>query len=264
MTTEFDPSTCSDDPLTDRVQILQRRAGHRYSLDDVLTAREALRARPAPERYADIGCGIGSVLLSVIDRADPRSLRAAAGIEAQVISYQMVCENTRRNTLPLEPQLLHGDLRDPATRARLHETTYDLITGTPPYAPPGSATPSPDSQRAHARIEYRGGVEAYIEAASAMLAEDGTFVLCATDIARTHEAAAQAGLFIRRQVAAIPRAGRSALFHVFVMGRGTEGETEHVEFIARDESGARTDAYIALRRFFGLPRSAEPCTPAPS
>ena len=39
------------------------------------------------------------------------------------------------------------------------------MTGTPPYKKLGTATPSPDPQRAHARIELRGGIEDYLATA---------------------------------------------------------------------------------------------------
>src|SRR5581483_9434041 len=46
-------------------RILQRVDGHRWSLDDLVTAwraAETVAATP-PARFADLGCGIGSVLM---------------------------------------------------------------------------------------------------------------------------------------------------------------------------------------------------------
>jgi tRNA1(Val) A37 N6-methylase TrmN6 len=252
---EADPWT--DDPLTDRVRIWQRRNGHRYSLDDVLTAYEALAARPTPARYLDLGCGIGSVLLMVLDRTRDAELNAAAAIEAQDLSHAMARKNIERAGFAVK--LVRGDLRQPSARAQLGGP-FDLITGTPPYAPPGTATPSPDSQRAHARIEFRGGIESYMEAASELLAEDGDFVVCAAGAPeRVLAAAQQARLCVHRQVNAIPRQGRPPLFHVWHLRRDAADPSsiDHAfvqsSFVARDASGERTDEYIALRAFFGLP-----------
>ncbi|MEM6957056.1 MAG: methyltransferase [Myxococcota bacterium] len=245
-----DPLT--DDPLTDRVQLLQRRRGHRYSLDDVITAREGLRAVPTPRRYLDLGCGIGSVLLMVWDRAEPHPVECAA-IEAQAISAGLARRNIERAGAHV--RFVEGDLRDEAARERLGGP-FELITGTPPYAPPGTATPSPDSQRAYARIEYRGGIEAYAAAAAARLAPDGRFVVCASCAEdRAHAAAGAAGLAIVRTLRVVPRAGRDVLFFVWTMARGAN-QRARAEFIARDEGGERTADYVALRRFFGLPKAA--------
>jgi RNA-directed DNA polymerase len=55
--------------------------------------------------------------------------------------------------------------RGRSARALRREDAYppcDLVTGTPPYLPQGTALLSPDPQRAAARIELRGGVEDYL------------------------------------------------------------------------------------------------------
>ncbi|MFK8003464.1 MAG: methyltransferase domain-containing protein [Polyangiales bacterium] len=242
---ENDPWT--DDHLTAGVRIWQRKKGHRYSLDDVLTAHEALAQRPKPRRYLDLGCGIGSVLLSVFEKARPER---AVGLEAQDQSFAMVQKNAARNEFDIE--LFQGDLRDPERRAALGGP-FDLITGTPPYAPPGTATPSPDSQRAHARIEYRGGIEAYLEAAAELLAEDGDFVVCAGgDPARVVAGAEGTSLVPHQRLDMVPRAGRGVLFHVWRF-RAEPAELRVKSFVARDEAGERTQAYVDLRAFFGLP-----------
>ena len=242
---ESDPWT--DDHLTAGVRIWQRKKGHRYSLDDVLTAYEALAQRPMPRRYLDLGCGIGSVLLSVFEAARPER---AVGLEAQDQSFAMVQKNVARNGFDIE--LVAGDLRDPERRAALGGP-FDLITGTPPYAPPGSATPSPDAQRAHARIEYRGGIEAYLEAAEALLADDGDFVVCAAgDPARVLAGAEATSLVAHQRLDVVPREGRDVLFHVWRF-RAEPAELRVERFVARDEAGERTQQYVDLRAFFGLP-----------
>src|SRR3954447_20849642 len=53
----------SHDAITASFRIWQRVRGHRYSLDDVLTAWEAAEAAPTAQRCLELGSGIGSVLL---------------------------------------------------------------------------------------------------------------------------------------------------------------------------------------------------------
>lgn len=243
----------SDDAITGRMRVYQRVRGHRYSLDDVITAWEAARAVPDPERYLDMGCGIGSVLLMVVDCA---RARATVGIEAQEISFALAERNVERNGLRGRVRLVRGDLRDEALRASVRGERFDLVTGTPPYAPPGTSTPSPDSQRTHARIEMRGGIEDYLMAASTMVKPSGTVVVCAAGgaTARVVTGARAAGLTITRQRDVVPRAERGVLLAVWTLRLGEPAATwETTEpFVVRDAQGERTEAAKDLRAFFGL------------
>lgn len=255
-----DPLT--DDALTARVRMWQRKRGHRYSLDDLLTARVALDevADNPPARYLDLGCGLGSVLLSVSDtllRADDTQI--AHGIEAQDISFRLAEVNVARDpALAAKIRLHHGDLREPPA-ALVAAGPFELITGTPPYQPPGTATPSPDSQRAHARIEYRGGVEVYLARARALASSAAHVVVCvggATPGPRTFQAGLAEGFAALRRIRAIPRAGSAPLFEVWVFAPGVGpqelGAVPTEDFVARDGEGQRTLAYRELRASFGL------------
>ena len=147
----------TSDALTASFRLVQRRRGHRFSIDDLATAWEAVRALPDAETFLDLGCGIGSVLLMVAWRL--RSARGF-GIEAQDISIELARRNVRENGLEERVRLFHGDLRE-VTRDWPHGPCA-LVTGTPPYLPLGTASASPDPQRAAARIELRGGIEDYL------------------------------------------------------------------------------------------------------
>ncbi len=265
-----DLSDLTDDALTGRVRVLQRRRGHRYSLDDVLTAWVAAVARPDARTCLDLGCGLGSVLLMLADTLQAARL---AGIEAQAVSHDLLQRNVARNHLAERVQPHFGDLRDATLLTRVLDEVspcgFDLVTGTPPYKPVGTATASPDSQKAHARLELRGGVEAYLQAAAQMLAPDGLCVVCAEAGAehRVAAGAAAAGLSWLARLDVIPAQGRKGrLFAVHSLVRATpDEETRPVvisTFVARDQHGARTEQALALRRFFGLHDNPEQ-TPSP-
>ncbi len=245
----------TDDAIAGSWRLFQRRRGHRYSLDDVATAWVAARARPDAERYLDLGCGIGSVLLMVAYKLGPEA--HLVGVEAQAVSIALARKNTARNDV--RAQLLEGDLREMSL-----ETGFDLITGTPPYLPPGAGSPSTDEQRTYARIEMRGGIEDYLAAAARALAPDGRFVACcdARRPERAIDGAAAANLSPIEKMDVIPRAGRKGpLFTVWTFAH--EGALfSRPPLIARDEDGARTDASFELRQFFDLPvNRAEPASP---
>lgn len=264
----------TDDALAGHFRIYQRRRGHRYSIDDVLTAYQSARitATAPPQRYLDLGCGIGSVLLMVAYKHPSATIE---GIEAQAQSFSLATRNVQRNQQDARVTLHHGDLRDTTLLDRLH-APFDLITGTPPYQPPGAGTPSPDSQRAHARVELRGGVEVYLQAAARVLAPQGRLVVCADARfpQRVIATAQSLGLRIDAQLDAVPYADRKApLFTVWTLAwsqqpalRAQDPWTRET-FYARNEDGGRTQDAHALRRFFDLPvnenESASPPERAP-
>jgi hypothetical protein len=215
----------------------------------------------------------------------------AVGIEAQAASFALAERNIEKNRMSKRVSAHFGDLRDPALLERVvqfktafgHESGFDLVTGTPPYKPLGSATISPDPQRAHARSELRGGVEAYLAAAGRVLAADGCCVICAEVglEARVAKGARAAGLVPIYKVDVWPmsqRKGRLFTVHCLVPDH-SDRDTDAVadggravlarlranrpdwslslgldreQISLRDEHGARTAAAHGLRAAFGL------------
>src|SRR5207302_1807729 len=100
-----DELTC--DALTADFRLLQRRRGHRYSLDDLATAWVGARARPEARAVLDLGCGCGSVLLMVAWR-----LREARlfGVEAQEESAALARRSVELNGLGGRASIERGDL----------------------------------------------------------------------------------------------------------------------------------------------------------
>ena len=262
MSTDSDELT--DDAIAGGWRIRQRRRGHRYSLDDVATAWEATLVRPDAKSCLDLGCGIGSVLLMVAYKLPDARI---VGLEAQKESFDLAYENVARNGLARRTTLWLGDLRDRFALERLPHAPFELVTGTPPYYAADAATPSPDPQRAAARVELRGGVEEYVRAAALVLAPGGRFVVCADarKPERVVETAREVGLLPLRQRDVIPRAAhKGALFTLWTLGHAREGGTLDLAppLVARDADGARTDDAHALRRHFDLPpNESEPPSP---
>ncbi len=254
----------TDDAITASYRLYQRRRGHRYSIDDVLTAFVACSAVSDVTQAMDLGTGIGSVLHMVAWKFPGSEL---AGIEAQSESIALARKNIVRNDLALRVTLFEGDLRDVGLRTKIGGARFELVTGTPPYFPPGTAIPSPDSQRAHARIEYRGGVEAYLEAAAFFAMPGAPVVLCAE--ARTADrllaASKITGLVPTERLDAVPREGEPVLFSVWTLRSGADPAAFVVKppFVARDRAGERTPQSWALREFFGVPKQAPAAAQSP-
>jgi tRNA1(Val) A37 N6-methylase TrmN6 len=244
---EDDPLT--SDAITGDFRLIQRKRGHRFSLDDLATAYVAAQAAPGAATYADLGCGVGSVLLMVSWRL--RSARVL-GVEAQEVSIGLARRNVAENGLGDRVRLVHGDLRE-VTREL--DERFELVTGTPPYLPRGTAVASPDPQRAAARIELRGGIEDYLAGAARVVAPGGRVVVCADGRRpdRVATGARSAGLAVLARLDVAGRAGDAGpLFAVWTLAPEAAGEPIHDRVAMRDEAGARTAEAVAMRRFFGL------------
>jgi tRNA1(Val) A37 N6-methylase TrmN6 len=235
-------------------RILQRTDGHRFSLDDLVTAytaAEELGTAP-PRRHLDLGCGIGSVLLFVAWRFPALH---SVGIEAQSLSAGMARRSIAWNGVGGRCEVREGDFRAPESRAGLGP--FDLITGTPPYFPPGTGLESPNVQRSPCRFEHRGGVEAYCEAAAAHLGPGAPFVICCApgQLTRLETFAPTVGLTIERRRDIIPRVAKSPLLHVFVLRHTAHARPYTVDapIVVRDNEGHRTLQFQSVRLAMGMP-----------
>ncbi len=230
--------------------IAQRKHGHRHSIDDVLTAWYALQVSPPVAEHLDLGTGIGTVgLLTLWGMGLAARLTC---VEAQDISYRLLQSNLEANGLRARVDCSRGDLRHLALGR-----VFSLITGSPPYFPPGSGVLPQDSQKAHARFELRGDVTDYARTAVAHLAEGGWFVLCfpTPQKQRALDGLTAAGLKVVRLRDVIPRETLPPLFTLFACqhARDHHGETE-VErpLVVRLASGRLTAEMAAVRRRFGF------------
>jgi tRNA1(Val) A37 N6-methylase TrmN6 len=248
----------TDDAVAGDFRIRQRRRGHRYALDDTLVAWVAARQRPQARTVLDLGCGCGAVLLMLAYRLPEARVY---GLEAQEVSFALARDNVARNALAARVRLARGDLREPSVVAALLDDAprVELVTGTPPYFPVGTATPSPDAQRRHARMELRGGVEAYLMAASRVVASGGLVVVCADarKPERVLQGAHAAALVPLECMAVTPIEGKVPLFSVWQLvpaaDAAPDAPVRMCDVVARTADGARTEVSREVRRFFGLP-----------
>jgi tRNA1(Val) A37 N6-methylase TrmN6 len=227
-------------------RILQLARGHRWSLDDLVTAWFAASVM-VPRRFADLGCGIGTVLLLTAWRFPSAT---GVGVEAQDVSVDLARRSIAWNGVADRVSVVHGDLRTAS-----FDGPFDLITGTPPYLPPGTAVESSRVQWGPCHFEHRGGIEDYCLAASRLLAPDGWFVTCAGALQeeRVAAGAAAAGLGIVRRRDVVPRAGKSPLFAVYAMRAGGSPTVVEPPLVVRDAAGRWTSPFRDLRSAMGLP-----------
>jgi tRNA1Val (adenine37-N6)-methyltransferase len=235
-------------------RIFQRVDGHRWSLDDLVTAHLAAESVAAPPaRYLDIGCGLGSVLMSVAWRF-PHA--RCLGIEAQAVSAGLARRSLAYNGAQDRVEIRDGDLRDPEVLGA-DAATFELVTGTPPYFPIGTGVESTLVQRGPCRFEHRGGVEAYLEAATRALTPAGRYVQVAAygQAERIADAARELGMVIERRVDVVPRAGKAPLIVLHVMRRAGQpgAAARHDAITVRDAQGQWTPEFLPIRFAMGLP-----------
>ncbi len=232
-------------------RIFQRVGGHRWSLDDLATAwlaAEELSRRP-PARVADLGCGIGTVLMLLAWRFPGARIE---GVEAEADKVALARRSLRWNGCAGRCRVRIGDLRDRSTLAG----SFGLVSGTPPYLPRGTATEPARADRGPWHFEHRGGIEDYCRAAARLLAPGAPFVVCAGTLqeSRVRQAASSVGLCITRRRDVVPRAGKGTLFALYVM-RAMPADEARAEppLVVRDARGAWTPAFRAVRRAMGMP-----------
>jgi tRNA1(Val) A37 N6-methylase TrmN6 len=244
------------DHLNGDWRIFQRLDGHRYSTDDLLTAWYACHVAAdlalRVESHLDLGTGVGSVAMIGAWKLRPSW---TVGIEAQALSASLMRRSLRYNGIADRALVRVGDLRDPALipEGRI----FDLVTGSPPYLAREQGVASERPQCAPCRFEWRGGAEAYAEAAARALAPRGVYVLVHEFRARerVRAASAVAGLRLTRVLPVIFCEGRPPHIAVYASRREPCAGEERAEepLLIRRADGSRSDAYRSARAWLGFP-----------
>jgi tRNA1Val (adenine37-N6)-methyltransferase len=236
-------------------RLFQYEKAHRYSTDDVLTAWYATICAPRVDRAADLGSGIGSVATIVAWRLPGARF---CTVEAQERSLRLAQKSMRYNGLDSRVTLYLGDLRDPSVLA--NEAPFDLVTGSPPYWPEGTATAAEHPQAIPARIEVRGGVDGYALAASRILAPGGVFVFVFPTVQRERalRAIADAGLKLVRSRDVEFKEGAPPLITLFAAARASDLPPTYEALVEppltiRAKDGSVPREYSAIRMSFGFP-----------
>lgn len=245
------------DPLAGSWRIYQLRRGHRFSIDDMVTAWRASQARPDARRTLDLGCGIGSVGLATLWKLrDPQA--TLVGVEAQPISAALARRSVHLNGLSERVTILDGDLRDPEVLppSLRPPQGFDLITGSPPYLPETDGILPAHPQKAGARFELRGSVYDYCRAAARWLGPEGrfAFVMLAAD-PRTEDAPVRAGLHVVERLDVTFREGKPAHVAVLVCAHRSAVDPavprRALQLTVRDAEGQETPELLDFRQQMG-------------
>jgi tRNA1Val (adenine37-N6)-methyltransferase len=247
------------DAISGCFRLFQLRNGHRFSTDDILTAWYGTSWCPTAQTALDLGSGIGAVGMICAWRL--LSARFVT-VEAQEESVLLAMKSAQYNGLTERYEIRHGDLRDQDVIRP--EEKFDLITGSPPYFPPGTGVESEHPQKLACRFELRGTVADYCAAAANHLALGGFFACVfpveTAQLARVEDAARKAGLVIVRRRPVVFRDGESPGVGLFGMMRATDlppwfrGKTwVEPDLIIRTRDGGIHPEYSAVKLSIGFP-----------
>jgi len=247
------------DYLCGHWKVFQYAKGHRFSVDDVLTAWFGSVWCPTARRIADLGSGIGSVGLAAAWRCPGAVLHT---VEAQAISARLARKSAVYNGVQDRYTIHEGDLRD---HALLGEAPFDLVLGSPPYWPLGARTEAEHPQAIPARLEVRGTIADYAQAAARLLAPGGVFV-CVFPLDQTERAEAayrEAGLALLQRQEVVFKEGEAYGIALFAGMRPQELPGQFLEaarlpvvpepLVIRNAEGRFTPRFALVRLAMGFP-----------
>jgi tRNA1Val (adenine37-N6)-methyltransferase len=151
-----------------KIQVMQSRAGYRFSIDSVLLAFHA-GARPG-DKVLDLGAGCGIISLIMAVRAPDIRIFA---IEVQTELAGLAEANVNQNRLEDRIEVMHTDMR--LLKPEMTDGPADLIVCNPPYRRPGSGRINPAEQRAVARHEIKVSLNDILQTTRRMLRTAGRF-----------------------------------------------------------------------------------------
>ncbi|HEU5068826.1 MAG TPA: methyltransferase [Verrucomicrobiae bacterium] len=247
------------DAVSGHFRLFQLRNGHRFSTDDILTAWYGTSWCPTARTALDLGSGIGTVGMICAWRLPGARF---VTVEAQTESVTLAKKSARYNGLTERYQIRHGDFRD-ADVIKADEK-FDLITGSPPYFPPGTGVESEHPQKLACRFELRGTVADYCTTAARHLTLGGFFACVfptePAQLARVEQGARAAGLVIVRRRPVVFREGEPPLVALFGLMRAADlpewfrGQTwVEPDLIIRTRDGKIHPEYSALKPAIGFP-----------
>jgi len=247
------------DAISGHFRLFQLRDGHRFSTDDILTAWYGTSWCPTALTALDLGSGIGTVGMICAWRLPGTRF---VTVEAQPASVVLAKKSARFNSLTERYEIRQGDFREEGVIKSSEK--FDLITGSPPYFPPGTGVESEHPQKLACRFELRGTVADYCVTAAAHLAPGGLFACVfptePAQLARVEQGARNAGLVIVRRRPVVFREGEAPLVALFGMMRESDlpewlrSQTWiEPELTIRTRDGRIHPEYSAVKLAIGFP-----------
>lgn len=227
--------------LNKRVQLRQPADGFRTSMDSILLAA----ACPAEkgDTILDLGCGVGSAGLCVLERVPGAKLR---GIDIQQSHIDLANENIKLNGMENRAEFICADIHNYKSMLCNH------VICNPPYLDMGKYLASPSKEKVVAlyHTEEDRSVKDWVEAGFYNLKAGGSFTIIHRADHADRIVAAMTGRFGGIEIIPLwPRAGEQAK-RVIVRGlrdRRSPATLHPGIILHKDEGGYTPEADALLR-----------------
>lgn len=154
----------------EKLKILQKKNGYRFSIDAIILANFVKLKRY--EKVLDIGtgCGIIPIYMATIMGYKNRF----TGIEIQDELYELALKNKEINSCE-NIEFIHGDIKTEIDR--LKKTPFDVVISNPPFTREQTGRKCPNRSRLIARHETLLPLETLLHVASIALKQKGRLYL---------------------------------------------------------------------------------------
>ena len=152
----------------ERLKVIQKKNGYRFSLDAFLLANFVTLKRG--ERLLDIGTGCGIIPIYISKRGYNNSM---LGVEIQEDLFNLAVKNKALNDIGDHVQFHKGDIRKEVKE--LKKRPFHIVVSNPPYTKKGSGRTNPGHSRYIARYESHLDLAGLVSTASSLLAKKGRF-----------------------------------------------------------------------------------------
>jgi len=150
----------------DRIRIIQKRGGYRFSIDSMLLAHFV--EVKTDSRIADLGSGSGVISIILAHRFESARIE---GVEIQKDLADMSGRSVRLNAFQDRVRINRCDVRK--VRKIFETKSMDAVVFNPPYRKIASGLINPDHERAVARHEVKGSLTDFLAAARYLLKDWG-------------------------------------------------------------------------------------------
>ncbi len=151
----------------DKLQIIQKKNGYRFSIDPILLAN--FIALKKHERILDIGSGCGIIPVYLTKKGYTNEM---LGVEIQKDLYDLSLRNKAINHCE-NVNFIHGDIT--AMVQRLKKSPLHVVISNPPYTKEKTGRKSPHHSRSVARYDTFLNLSDLITVSSSLLFKRGRF-----------------------------------------------------------------------------------------
>jgi tRNA1Val (adenine37-N6)-methyltransferase len=160
------PDETLDILFNEKIKILQKKEGYRFSIDAILLANFIVLKKN--ERLLDIGTGCGIIPIYMTRKGYTNEM---VGIEIQKDLFQLALRNKRLNRCD-NIRFIHGDIKTSVHNLKI-QSPYHVIVSNPPYTKKDAGRISPILSRSIARYESLLTIDELLNVSASLLNKKG-------------------------------------------------------------------------------------------